>query len=58
LVFIYIYKMHFHYIIYSKSIDTFYIGETHDIDERLINHNNHIYSKGFTKAANDWVITL
>ena len=50
--------MHFLYIIYSKSIDSFYVGETHDIDKRLTTHNDHGYSKGFTKAANDWAIAL
>jgi hypothetical protein len=28
------------------------------MDERLAKHNNHIYSKGFTKSANDWIIAL
>jgi putative endonuclease len=50
--------MHFLYIIYSRSIGTYYVGETHDMDERLAKHNNHIYSKGFTKSANDWIIAL
>jgi putative endonuclease len=50
--------MHFLYIIYSRSIGTYYVGETHDMDERLVKHNNHIYSKGFTKSANDWIVAL
>ncbi|HEX9826971.1 MAG TPA: GIY-YIG nuclease family protein [Flavobacteriaceae bacterium] len=50
--------MHFLYIIYSRSIGTYYVGETHDMDERLVKHNNHIYSKGFNKSANDWIVAL
>jgi putative endonuclease len=42
------------YIIYSPSLDKFYIGHTSNINERLIKHNsNH---KGFTGGVNDWVI--
>jgi len=43
------------YILYSKSIDKYYIGFTSDgIDERLSKHiANH---KGFTSKAKDWVI--
>jgi len=45
----------FTYIIYSASIDKFYIGATCDlIQERLRKHNsNH---SGFTGKANDWSI--
>jgi hypothetical protein len=28
------------------------------MDERLVKHNNHIYSKGFNKSANDWIVAL
>ena len=43
------------YILYSKSIDKFYIGATCDeMDERLRRHNsNH---KGFTGKASDWTV--
>ena len=42
------------YIIYSASLDKFYIGHTSNINERLIKHNsNH---NGFTGGVNDWVI--
>ena len=44
-------KYHF-YIIYSLSIDKFYIGHTADLEDRISKHNsNH---KGFTGKANDW----
>jgi putative endonuclease len=42
------------YIIYSPSLNKFYIGHTSNINERLIKHNsNH---KGFTGGVNDWAI--
>ena len=50
--------MHYLYIIYSKTTDRFYTGETHDIDERLHKHNNHDYDNSFTKIANDWKLVL
>lgn len=50
--------MHYLYILYSKSSQKFYIGETHNIDERILKHQNHSYSNSFTKIANDWEIAL
>ena len=45
---------YFVYIIYSETIDKFYIGYTADLEERLIRHNQK--SKGFTGKVNDWKI--
>ena len=47
----------FAYILYSPSIDKYYIGHTCDLlPERLRKHNaNH---KGFTGKANDWQFAL
>ncbi|TMI68480.1 MAG: GIY-YIG nuclease family protein [Bacteroidetes bacterium] len=44
---------YFTYILYSATLDKFYIGSTSDLlDERLRRHNsNH---SGFTGKANDW----
>jgi len=50
--------MHFLYIIYSPSKNTYYVGETYNIDERLIKHREHSYSGSFTKIANDWITVL
>ena len=45
------------YILYSKTIDSYYIGSTCDeLSERLGKHNsNH---KGFTGRANDWNVVF
>lgn len=44
--------MFYVYIIYSKQIDRFYIGQTENIENRIKNHLAGI-SK-FTARANDW----
>lgn len=47
--------MCFCYILYSKSLDKYYIGHScEDLQERLRKHlSNH---KGFTSTAKDWII--
>ena len=46
--------MHFVYVLYSQKIDSFYIGETSNIENRLLWHNNKEFQKAYTKIANDW----
>lgn len=43
---------YFLYILYSKKIDKFYIGITHNPEQRLISHNK--YPKGWTKRGIPW----
>ncbi|HTB31496.1 MAG TPA: GIY-YIG nuclease family protein [Bacteroidia bacterium] len=45
---------YFVYILYSKSTDQFYKGQTSDINERLIRHNGH--RNVFTSGGNPWVL--
>ncbi|PPL01904.1 GIY-YIG nuclease family protein [Parapedobacter indicus] len=46
--------MHYLYIIYSASLDRYYIGSCNDIPQRLRRHNtNH---SGFTGRASDWML--
>ncbi len=46
--------MYFFYILYSESIDKYYVGHTSNLEERLRKHNtNH---KGFTGKTSDWKI--
>ena len=42
------------YIIYSPSIDQYYVGQTDDLDNRIFRHNNS--GSKSTKKANDWVL--
>ncbi len=46
------------YFLYSKKKDIYYVGETHNLGLRLFQHNTHTFSKGFTKAADDWEVVL
>jgi putative endonuclease len=42
------------YIIYSKSLDRFYVGQTANIDDRLTEHNA---GKGkFTSKGAPWIL--
>ncbi|OYU82179.1 MAG: excinuclease ABC subunit C [Flavobacterium sp. BFFFF1] len=50
--------MHYLYIVYSKSADKYYVGETYDVAERLLKQNNHLYDNAFTKIAHDWRVVL
>ena len=40
------------YILYSISLDQFYVGHTSELNERLYRHNNS--GSKSTKKANDW----
>ncbi|MFO8147399.1 MAG: GIY-YIG nuclease family protein [Bacteroidota bacterium] len=50
--------MHYLYIIFSETMKKFYIGETSDVENRLIQHNTHYFKTNFTKGAEDWIIKL
>jgi putative endonuclease len=40
------------YIIYSSSLDQYYVGHSENIQDRLFHHNNS--GSKSTKKANDW----
>ena len=42
------------YIIYSKTLDRYYVGYTENIAARLIQHNTGFST--YTAKANDWVL--
>ncbi|TWO31749.1 GIY-YIG nuclease family protein [Seonamhaeicola sediminis] len=45
---------YFLYILYSQSLDKYYVGSTSSVVDRLSKHlSNH---KGFTSKARDWII--
>jgi len=50
--------MHYLYIIYSNSIDKYYVGETTDPEFRLKLHNQHAFERSFSKIASDWELLL
>jgi putative endonuclease len=42
------------YILFSTTINQYYIGHSHDLHDRLLRHNNS--GSRATKKANDWAI--
>jgi putative endonuclease len=46
--------MNFVYILKSLKTNTFYIGETYDIDQRLLYHNDPILNQNSTKKGIPW----
>ena len=52
--------MHFMcYIIYSKSINCYYVGYTSDVEERLKLHNTGYFGgRSFTRKTSDWELFL
>ena len=56
--FCYFYKMHLVYILHSEKVNKYYVGETDNIELRLLKHNNHSYQDSFTKIAEDWEVVL
>ena len=44
------------YIIYSKKLDKYYIGETSDLEKRLEEHKINFYEKSYTSKAKDWIL--
>ena len=46
------------YIIYSNSIDTFYIGSCLNLKQRLEQHRDKTFNDSFTRRASDWKLFL
>ncbi len=46
--------MYYLYILYSKLIDKYYIGQSNNLEQRLEKHLHG--SSKYTKQANDWEI--
>jgi putative endonuclease len=42
------------YILYSKSLNSYYVGSCLDLDLRLTEHLNKKFPEGFTTKTNDW----
>ena len=45
--------MHYLYILYSKSLDKYYVGETSDITQRLNQHFSRFYKGSYTSQTDD-----
>jgi putative endonuclease len=44
------------YIIYSKNLDKYYVGQTIDVERRIKEHNTGFYKSAYTSKTNDWVL--
>jgi putative endonuclease len=44
------------YILYSRSLDEYYIGETEDVKARLQLHNSGFFKGSYTSKSSGWVI--
>jgi len=42
------------YILYSKTLDKYYIGSCADLDQRLEEHTNKVFPDSFTRTVSDW----
>ena len=48
--------MHWCYVLYSSSIDKFYIGETEDLELRITQHNSALFKNSYTSKTSDWIL--
>jgi putative endonuclease len=47
---------HWVYILYGRSIDKYYVGESENVIVRLDQHNEHVFEDAFTRQAKDWTL--
>ncbi|MFT3947762.1 MAG: GIY-YIG nuclease family protein [Agriterribacter sp.] len=48
--------MYFVYILYSRSIDKYYVGSSEDVERRIVEHN---MGKGnFTSKGIPWIVVI
>jgi putative endonuclease len=50
--------VHYLYILYSRKLRRYYVGETPDLEHRFLQHQDHYFKKNFTRSAEDWKIVL
>jgi putative endonuclease len=46
------------YIIYSPTLDLFYVGQTYDLEKRIQEHNTAAFKNSFTSKTQDWNLFL
>ena len=48
--------MHWCYVVYSPTLDKFYIGETENLELRITQHNTAFFKSSYTSKASDWML--
>ena len=48
--------MNYVYILFSETLNQFYVGESMDMEERLEQHSSGFYNSAYTKKASDWTL--
>ena len=46
------------YILFSKTIDKYYIGSCIDISERMKEHNSKKFKSSYTSKVSDWIVVF
>ena len=46
------------YILYSNSLDSYYIGSCNNFEIRFQEHNSKKYASSYTAKVNDWAVIL
>jgi putative endonuclease len=46
------------YILHSIKLGTFYTGSCFDLQERVMQHQNHEFITAYTAKSNDWILFL
>ena len=46
--------MYYCYVIYSQTLNKYYIGESDDVERRLELHNSGYFARAYSKRATDW----
>jgi putative endonuclease len=44
------------YILYSQKLDHYYVGQTENIERRIMEHNLHVFQSASTKVTDDWTL--
>lgn len=50
----FIFNMHYVYILQSKTLNRFYVGQTQNLERRITFHRNPSNKKAFVAKAKDW----
>ena len=50
--------MYYVYILHSTTLDSYYVGETQSLDERIAQHNTGVYKNSYTSKTNNWKLFL